>query len=62
MDWVRDNWFWIVVIGFFLWMHLGMHRGHGGGSGGGCCGGGGHRHGDSSRRAAGAEEDQHARH
>lgn len=30
MDWIRENWFWIVVIGLFLWMHTKMHGGHGG--------------------------------
>lgn len=29
MEWIRANWFWIVVTVLFLWMHMGMH-GHGG--------------------------------
>ena len=28
MDWIRENWFWIVVGGLFLWMHTKMHGGH----------------------------------
>lgn len=34
MDWLSANWLWLIVIGGMLWMHLGMHRGHGGGHGG----------------------------
>ena len=48
MDWLRENWFWIVVGILFIWAHTKMHGGHGGhgghGSGGGHsggCGGGG---------------------
>jgi hypothetical protein len=33
-----DNWFWIVLIGLFVWMYA---------SGGGCCGSG--RHGRGKR-------------
>lgn len=40
MNWIRENWFWIVVGVMFIWMHTRMHGGHGGG-GGGC---GGHNH------------------
>jgi hypothetical protein len=29
MDFLRDNWFWIVVFVFFILMHAG-HGGHGG--------------------------------
>lgn len=39
MEWVRENWSWILLAALFIWM-LSMHGGHGGG---GC--GGGHRHG-----------------
>ena len=28
--WLSANWIWVIVIGGMLWMHLGMHRGHGG--------------------------------
>lgn len=40
MDWLRENWFWIVVAVLFIWMHARMHGGHGGR--GGCGGQGGH--------------------
>jgi len=39
MDWVSENWFWILVFGFFISMHLFGHSRHGG-----CCGGHGHNH------------------
>jgi hypothetical protein len=49
MDWVRENWFWIVVGILFIWAHTKMHGGHGhgghgsaaehGGHSGGCGGG-----------------------
>ena len=37
-EFLQNNWFWIVVVGFFIWMHasgmgcggLGGHRGHDG--------------------------------
>lgn len=34
MEWLSENWLWLVAIGGMLWMHLGMHRGHGGSHGG----------------------------
>lgn len=31
MDWLRENWFWIAIATFFIWMHRGGHcGGHGG--------------------------------
>lgn len=39
MRWLGANWIWLVVVGGMLWMHLGMHRGHGG-----------HGHGGQSHR------------
>jgi hypothetical protein len=35
-EFLQNNWFWIVVFGFFIWMHAsgmgcGGHRGHGAG-------------------------------
>lgn len=30
MDWLLENWFWIVVAVLFIWMHTKMHGGHGG--------------------------------
>ena len=29
MEWLRENWFWIVVAVGFVWMHLRMHGAHG---------------------------------
>lgn len=29
MDWLRENWFWLIVGVGFVWMHLKMHGGHG---------------------------------
>jgi hypothetical protein len=40
-EFLQNNWFWIVVSGFFIWMHS---------SGMGCSGHGGHR-GHGSRNA-----------
>ena len=36
MEWLADNWFWILVFLFFIRMHMGGHGCHGGH--------GGHRH------------------
>lgn len=31
MDWLSENWFWIAIAIFFIWMHRGGHcGGHGG--------------------------------
>lgn len=49
MEWLRENLFWIVVFGFFIWFHLRMHGGHGRG-GCGAQGHGGHSHGRRGRR------------
>lgn len=38
MDWLTENWLWIVFGAVFLWMHLKMHGGHGGYGGHGGCG------------------------
>ena len=40
MDWLTQNWIWVVFFVLFIGMHLFGHGGHGGG--GGCGGGGGH--------------------
>jgi len=29
MLWLRENWFWIVVVLTFAWTHARMHGGHG---------------------------------
>jgi len=36
MNWLRENWFWVVVFVGWFWMHSKMHAGHGhhGGHGG----------------------------
>lgn len=28
MQWIRENWFWIIVSIAFVWMHLKMHGSH----------------------------------
>lgn len=28
MQWIRENWFWIIVAIAFVWMHLKMHGNH----------------------------------
>lgn len=30
MDWLSENWFWILVFVLFIWMHRGGHGCHGG--------------------------------
>ena len=35
MEWLSQNWFWVVVFVAFFAMHLFGHGGHGGGCGGG---------------------------
>jgi hypothetical protein len=42
MQWLADNWIWLVVIGGMVGMHMfgHGHGAHGKGGGGGCCGGG----------------------
>lgn len=37
MDWLAQNWIWVVFFVLFVGMHLVGHGGHGGH--GGCCGG-----------------------
>jgi hypothetical protein len=46
MQWLLDNWIWILIVGGFIALHMFGHGGHGsrgkrGGQGGGgsCCGG-----------------------
>lgn len=50
MEWLSQNWGWIVLAAAFLGMHFFGHRGHGGG--GGCCGGG-HGAGDKPGKGEG---------
>ena len=51
MEWLSQNWAWIVLIAGFLGFQLFGRRGHG--AAGGCCGGG-HGHRDGTTRG-GAE-------
>ena len=37
MEWLTQNWIWVVIFVLFIGMHLFGHGGHGGR--GGCCGG-----------------------
>ncbi|NOT09160.1 MAG: DUF2933 domain-containing protein [Gemmatimonadales bacterium] len=57
MNWLRENWFWIVVGVFFLWSHGKMHGGHGGHSGHG-----GPRKDPRDRKDPGDQGDPHAQH
>lgn len=72
MDWIRENWFWLVVAVVFFWMHGRMHGGHGrhaerGGHGGhaghggndGCCG---PPAGDAPLDDPTGKEERHAQH
>ena len=47
MDWLAQNWIWVVIFVLFIGMHLFGHGRHGGG---GCCGGG-----DDQKPADGAQ-------
>ncbi len=29
MEWLLENWFWVLIFALFIWMHLGGHGGHG---------------------------------
>lgn len=40
MQWLGENWIWVVVIAAFMGMHLFGHGGHGGHGGDGSSGGG----------------------
>lgn len=53
MDWLAQNWVWILVLGAFIGMHL---FGHGGHDGHGGCGGHGGRHGDENKSPTDAEQ------
>ena len=47
MEWLTQNWIWLVLgIGALLMFRRGGQGGHGGH--GGCCGGGGHGGGDNN--------------
>ncbi|MGK2926251.1 MAG: DUF2933 domain-containing protein [Lysobacterales bacterium] len=52
MEWLTQNWFWILIFVAFIGMHMFGHGGHGGHAGHGR-GGGGSREDASSRQAKG---------
>ena len=54
MDWLSQNWIWVIVLVAFVWMHL---YGHGGGHGG-CGGHGGHGGHKGDRERGSTEEEQ----
>ncbi len=50
IEFLQNNWFWIAVVGLFLFMHA---------SGMGCCGHGGHKaHGGPNSKPEKDQEDQ----
>ncbi|MDP2603446.1 MAG: DUF2933 domain-containing protein [Deltaproteobacteria bacterium] len=53
-EFLQNNWFWIVVVGFFIWMHS-----SGMGCGGGHGGHGGHGDGDEKKKREEGGEHQH---
>lgn len=53
MQWLAENWVWIVVFIVFVGMHMFGHGGHGGRGGHGGHGGGGR---DEPRRPADKDE------
>jgi hypothetical protein len=30
MEWFSENWFWVLILILFVWMHMGGHGCHGG--------------------------------
>ena len=53
MDWLAQNWVWVVISVLFIGMHLFGHGSHGGGG----CGGHG-SHGDGDKQRAPADQDE----
>lgn len=47
MDWLVQNWVWVLVFVAFIWMHMFGH---------GCHGGHGGRHGEEDQRPTAREE------
>lgn len=68
MEWLANNWIWVLVGVLFVGMHLFGHGGHGGhggrgGHGGSGCGHGGHKaKGKPDADAAGTEKPSDHRH
>lgn len=56
MDWLVQNWVWVLVFAAFIGMHLFGHGGHGGH--GGCGGHGGHggREGEGNKNPTDGEQ------
>lgn len=50
MDWLLQNWVWVLVFVAFIGMHLFGHGGHGG------CGGHGGHGGEEDQRPTGKQE------
>ena len=57
MEWITDNWVWLLLFGGMFGMHFFGHGRHGAGGGGGCCGGG-HAHGQDKAAKADASVTQ----
>lgn len=49
-EFLQNNWFWLLLVGLFIWMH---------GSGMGCGGHGGHQHGGGDEKGRRPEENGH---
>ena len=47
MNWLLQNWVWVLVFAVFIWMHMSGH---------GCHGGHGDRHGEEDQRSTAGEE------
>jgi len=47
MDWLVQNWVWVLVFAVFIWMHMSGH---------GCHGGHGDRHGEEDQRPTAGEQ------
>ena len=54
MEWLTENWFWVVIGVAFIAMHLFGHGGHGGHGGGG-----GQKRSDKSETRGRTGEHQH---
>jgi hypothetical protein len=65
MEWLAENWFWVLIGIVFVAMHLFGHGGHGGHGGSGC-GHEGHEEHDSAGKpgsdTAGSEKSSRHRH
>ena len=57
MDWLVQNWIWVLVFAVFIGMHMFGHGGHGGH--GGCCGGGDQRPTDGEEPSKDRQQGHH---